>query len=209
MELTPAHMRLYLVTDRSLCERYGLINTVTAAVKGGVTMVQLRDKHASTKERIDQAIAIKTVLQGSGVPFVINDDLEAALAADVDGVHIGQSDGDPTAVRSQLGPDKILGLSCESEADVLAADPKVVNYLGIGTVFATGTKTDHKPAIGVNGLARIAALTHLPTVAIGGLKAEHTEAVLSADADGLAVVSAICGQDNPEIAARAFFGDAK
>lgn len=205
MVVTPAHMRLYLVTDRALCARIGLVETIATAVKGGVTMVQLRDKEGSTRQLIEQAKAIKTTLSGTGVPFVINDDVEAAIAADADGVHIGQSDGDPVETRARLAPGKILGLSCESADDVRRADADVVDYLGLGTVFATGTKDDLKPLIGLDGLAQMAGLTNLPTVAIGGLKASHTTGILNTGTNGLAVVSAICGQPDPQAAAQAFF----
>lgn len=197
-------LRLYLVTDRALCAQYGLVETVRAAIAGGVTMVQLRDKVATTQELVEQAGALKEVLAGTGVPLVINDAVEAALAAGVDGVHIGQGDASVEAARNRLGPDAIVGLSCETEAHVAAVDTGLTDYLGIGTVFATATKGDHSPPIGLDGLARLCALSPLPTVAIGGLKAQHTGDILNAGADGLAVVSAICGQPDPQRAAQAF-----
>ncbi|MEM9229200.1 MAG: thiamine phosphate synthase [Pseudomonadota bacterium] len=204
MVLNPRDLRLYLVTDRALCADRGLVETVSAAVRGGARCVQLRDKDATTAERIAIARALKAALAGPGVPLLINDDVDAARAAGTDGVHLGQDDPSPEAARAQLGPDAIIGLSCDTEAHVRAADPKVVDYLGIGTVFPTATKGDHKPAIGLDGLARLCAHSALPTVAIGGLKAEHSHAVFDAGADGLAVVSAICGHHDPEAAARAF-----
>lgn len=197
-------LQLYLVTDPDLCRMAGLVETVRLAVAGGVTMVQLRDKTASTSDRVAQALALKEVLTGTGVPLVVNDDVDAAVAADVDGAHIGQGDMDPAEARAMLGADKILGLSCETEATVRAADPTVVDYLGVGPVFGTATKSDHEQPIGFEGLQSLAGLTALPTVAIGGLKAEHTCAVIHAGADGLAVVSAICGQSDVTAAAAAF-----
>lgn len=204
MALKAEDLRLYLVTDRALCAELGIVDTVTAAVRGGVGFVQLRDKTASTAELIELAAALKDALAGTDVPLVINDDVEAAVAAGVQGVHVGGDDMSPAEARARLGHGKIVGLSCETEAGVRAVDPAVVDYLGIGTVFPTATKEDHKPAIGLDGLARLCALSPLPTVAIGGLKAEHAADVLAAGADGLAVVSAICGQPDPEAAARAF-----
>ncbi|MEM9785815.1 MAG: thiamine phosphate synthase [Pseudomonadota bacterium] len=202
MELTHAHLRLYLVTDPDLCAAYGLVDTVGAAIAGGVSFVQLRDKTATTAERVALALALKRALQGTRVPLVINDDVEAARAADVDGVHVGQGDMDAMQARATLGPNKIIGLSCESAADIRAVDPAIVDYLGIGTVFQTATKSDHKPDIGLHGLAELCALSPLPNVAIGGLKAAHAAQVLAAGADGVAVVSAICGQPDPTKAAQ-------
>ena len=115
MGLNRANLRLYLVTDRALCAAMGVVDTVTAAVQGGVSFVQLRDKTATTPERIALAQALKDALAGSGVPLVVNDDVVAAQAADVDGAHIGQGDMDPADVRAMLGPDKIVGLSCETK----------------------------------------------------------------------------------------------
>lgn len=199
-----ACLRLYLVTDPGLCRRLGVVNTVQQAVAGGVTMVQLRDKHATTAARTDLARALKDALSGTGVPLVVNDDVEAAVAADVDGAHIGQGDISSADARGVLGPDKILGLSCEAEQTVQAADPALVDYLGLGPVFGTATKADHKQPVGFDGLARLVAQSRLPNVAIGGLKAKHQTKVLASGADGVAVVSAICGQPDPAIAARAF-----
>lgn len=199
-----ASLRLYLVTDPRLCRTAGLENTVRQAVAGGVTMVQLRDKQATTADRIDMARALKNVLSGTNVPLVVNDDVEAAVAADVDGAHIGQGDMSAADARAILGSDRILGLSCESAQAVHAVNPAVVNYLGLGPVFGTATKADHKQPIGFDGLTGLVALSPLPTVAIGGLKARHQRAALESGADGLAVVSAICGQPDATVAARAF-----
>lgn len=197
-------LRLYLVTDTALCRAYGLVNTVQRAVAGGVTFVQLRAKDATTTERIDMARALKTVLVGTGVPLVINDDVTAAVQAGVDGAHIGQGDIAPAKARAMLGPGKILGLSCETPHTVQAADPAVIDYLGLGPVFGTSTKVNHEDPIGFDGLAQLVALTTLPNVAIGGLKAAHQAQMLAAGADGQAVVSAICGQDDPKAAALKF-----
>ncbi len=203
MALRPEQLRLYLVTDPDLCAAYGLADTVVAAVAGGVSFVQVRDKTATTATRVACALALKDVLKGTGVPLVINDDVEAAIAADVDGVHVGQDDIAAATARARLGADKIVGLSCDSEDNIRSVDPGVVDYVGVGTVFATTTKADHKPIIGLTGLGRLCALSPVPTVAIGGLKASHGKDVLAAGADGMAVVSAICGQTDPKAAAQA------
>lgn len=197
-------LRLYLVTDPQFCAKIGVVETVRRAVAGGVTMVQLRDKNATTAQRIDLAIALKTALRGTGVPVLINDDVAAAVAADADGAHIGQGDMPPAKARAVLGPDKILGLSCETSQTVRGADPFLVDYLGLGPVFGTATKTDHAQPTGFDGLTQLIALSPLPNVAIGGLKPDHIDGIRACGADGMAVVSAIFGQPDPQAAARAF-----
>ncbi|MEM9734695.1 MAG: thiamine phosphate synthase [Pseudomonadota bacterium] len=205
MALNREALRLYLVTDPVLCAQFGVVETVEQAVRGGVTCVQLRDKTAGTKELIALGKAILSALKGTGVPLLINDDVEAAKELNAHGLHVGQSDADVAHARAVLGPQAIIGLSCETAQHIHALDESVVDYLGIGTVFATQTKSNHSVPMGLNGLADLCALTSLPKVAIGGLKVEHQNAVLEAGADGLAVVSAICGQPDPRAAARAFF----
>lgn len=164
-------------------------------------MVQLRDKKASTEELIQTGQALKAVLAGTGVPLIVNDNLEAALAIGAAGVHIGQEDLPVAQARTLIGEQMILGLSIENTTAAQAVDARLVDYLGIGPVFATATKPDHKRPIGLTGLQELIALSTLPAVAIGGLKAEHVAAVIQAGAQGLAVVSAICGQANPALAA--------
>lgn len=195
-------LSLYLVLDPGLCRAHSMVETARLAVAGGATMVQLRDKNAATPGLIETGRALMDGLAGTGVPLIVNDDVEAAIAIGADGIHVGQDDMDADAVRRMVGPSMILGLSAETENAVRVADPAVVDYLGIGPVFATATKADHKPPIGFDGLARLVGVSRLPTVAISGLKADHAAAALSAGADGLAVVSAICGQADPEHAAR-------
>ena len=200
-------LSLYLVLDPILCADFGMVETARAAVAGGATIVQLRDKHASTAAMIDTGLALKRALAGSKARLIVNDDVEAAIAIGADGLHIGQEDLDADTARRMIGPEMILGLSVETEALASAVDAEIVDYVGVGPVFATPTKPDHKQPIGFDGLARIIRLCPVPVVAIGGLKAEHTADVLSAGADGLAVVSAICGKADP-IAATALIAEA-
>ena len=204
MTALKTRLRLYLVTDAFLCTTPDLVTTVRLAVANGVTMVQLREKTATTAQRVQMALALKEILIGTGVPLVVNDDVAAAVAADVDGAHIGQGDISPAQARGLLGPGKILGLSCETAQAVQAADPALVDYLGLGPVFGTATKADHAQPIGLDGLAQLVALSPLPNVAIGGLKSIHVSDVRESGADGMAVVSAICGQTDPAASARAF-----
>ena len=197
-------LSLYLVTDAALCAKTGLIDTVVAAVRGGVTMVQLRDKTASDAELIAQARQLMTALHGTGVPLIINDRLNVAIAAEADGLHIGQGDGDVSEARRQLRADAILGLSVENSTQLAALDPEGLDYIGIGPVFATASKQDHAPPLGLEGLSELVASSPLPSVAIGGLNASHAEAIRQSGANGLAVISAICGQPDPQAAAAAF-----
>lgn len=194
-------LSLYLVLDPDLCRPLGMVEIARLAVAGGVTMVQLRDKNASPAQMIETGRALKAALHGTGVPLIVNDDVEAAIAIGADGLHVGQDDMDAQTARRLIGPDMILGLSVETEALAAAVDPAVVDYVGAGPVFATQTKPGHKPPVGLDGLARLIAATPLPAVAIGGLKTGHVEEVLKAGARGIAVVSAICGQPDPQAAA--------
>jgi thiamine-phosphate pyrophosphorylase len=193
-------LSLYLVLDPDLCADIGMVETARLAVAGGATMVQLRDKHGGTARMIETGLALKEILKDTGALLVINDDVEAAIAIGADGLHIGQDDMGPAVARARIGPDMILGLSAESEALAAAIDPAIVDYAGIGPIFATPTKADHKQPIGFDGLARLVKTAPVPTVAIGGLKSEHVTSVFAAGADGLAVVSAICGTQDPRAA---------
>ena len=194
-------LSLYLVLDRELCEPLGMVETARLAVAGGVTLVQLRDKTASTERMIETGRALKTALAGTGVPLIVNDDVEAAIAIDAEGLHVGQDDLDVATARRLIGPDRILGLSVETEALAAAADPRLVDYVGVGPVFATSTKPGHKAPVGLTGLARLVSAARVPAVAIGGLKAGHVGPVVRTGAAGLAVVSAICGEPDPQAAA--------
>ncbi|MBX4889988.1 thiamine phosphate synthase [Rhizobium bangladeshense] len=195
-------LSLYLVLDSDLCAGIGMIETARLAVAGGATMVQLRDKHAGTPRMIETGQALKQALAGTGALLIVNDDVEAAVAIGADGLHIGQEDMDARTARTMIGPDMILGLSVETAPLASAVDPGLVDYTGVGPVFATPTKADHKQPIGFDGLARLVKVSPVPSVAIGGLKAEHVAEVFTAGARGLAVVSAICGTADPEAATR-------
>lgn len=195
-------LSLYLVLDPGLCRVHSMVETARLAVAGGATMVQLRDKEAGTAGLVDTGRALKQALAGSGVPLIVNDDVEAAMAIGAAGVHVGQEDRPAMEVRERIGPEMILGLSIDRKAHARVVDPLVVDYVGVSPVFATATKPGHRPPVGLDGLARLAALSPVPAVAIGGLKVGHVPAVMSAGASGLAVVSAICGQPDPQAAAR-------
>lgn len=198
--------RLCLVTDPDLANGRPLADLVMAAVRGGVSMVQLREKTAGTRDFLAQARILKAVLAGTGVPLVINDRVDIALAADADGVHVGQGDMPLADVRRLLPKGKIIGLSITNAAQMAAADVAMADYLGIGPIFAQTTKGDASTPLGIEGFARLRALAPAgkPCLAIGGVKAVHASDLRAAGADGLAVVSAIAGAGDVAAAARAF-----
>lgn len=195
--MRPFDLSVYLVLDPLLCRDLSMVETTRAAVAGGVTMVQLRDKEGGTARMIESGLALKAALAGTGVPLIVNDDVAAAIAIDADGLHVGQEDMPAGEARDRIGPAMILGLSIETPEAARAMLGAPVDYVGIGPVFATPTKDDHKPPIGFTGLAELVALARLPAVAIGGLKVEHAAGVIATGAQGLAVVSAICGRPDP------------
>ena len=203
MALDPAKLTLYLITDPHLCANIGLVRTVEAAIKGGVTMVQLRDKLASTEDRVALACRLKPICASHGVALVINDDVQAAQISDVDGVHIGQGDMDVALARQTVGADKIVGLSIETESAATQVSIDLVDYVGISPVYATPTKQDHRPPIGLQGLSKICAASPVSSVAVGGLKLADCHSVMATGVNGMAVVSAICGQDDPYFASLA------
>lgn len=193
---------LYLVTDRPLCRGRSLLEVVKAAVSGGATVVQLREKHCPTGEFIHLARQLKKLLQGSGVPLIINDRLDVALAVEADGLHLGQQDMAVADARRLAGSGLIIGVSAESFADALRAEREGADYLGISPVFATTTKKDAAAPLGLEGVGRIRAAVRLPLVGIGGVNVDNVASVIAAGADGAAVVSAIVAAENPEQAAR-------
>lgn len=196
-------LSVYLILDPDLCSVTGMVETARLAVEGGATLVQLRDKRATTADMIAYGRALKEVLAGTGVPLIVNDDIDAAVAIGADGVHVGQGDMSVAEVRRLIGPDAILGLSIGTVELARALDPSIVDYVGVGPVFPTSTKPGHPPAIGFDGLSEVAAASAVPVVAIGGLKVQHAAETLTSGADGLALVSAICGTSDPRAAATA------
>ena len=197
-------LSLYLVTDPALCAERGLEATVMAAVRGGVSVVQLRDKHASDEEMIAQAMRLKALLDEYEVPLIINDRIEVALASGADGLHIGQSDGDPVEARRRLGEDALIGLSVQTLEQLKAVDVERIDYLGLGPVYATPTKPDHAAPLGIEGLTQLVRSSPLPTVAIGGISLANAGEVMTSGTDGLAVVSALCSAEDPAAAAQQF-----
>ncbi|MFS2035679.1 thiamine phosphate synthase [Polaromonas sp. CT11-55] len=199
--LKPEALRLYLVTDQGLMRDRPLADVVAEAVQGGVSCVQLREKQLGTREFLAQALILKALLAPQGIPLVINDRIDIALACGADGVHLGQNDLPADEARKLLPPGVFIGWSVESMDDVRQSAALPVDYLGVSPVFSTPTKTDTKDPWGLEGLAVVRAATRLPLVAIGGIHAGNAREVLRAGADGLAVVSALCAADDPRAAA--------
>ncbi|GAB4041418.1 thiamine phosphate synthase [Spirosoma jeollabukense] len=196
--------QLYLVTDSAISQRAGhsVPFVVAEACRAGVRWIQLREKQLSTRAFIALGLTLKQITQQYGAKLIINDRVDVALAIDADGVHIGQEDMPFPMVRSLVGPDKLVGLSINNEAELRAAHDWSVDYLGIATIFPTGTKQDTASILGIDGLQRICAQTQLPTFAIGGINVSNIQAVMLSGVTGVAVVSAICGQPSPYEATR-------
>ena len=193
---------LYFVTDRGLCGSKPLADCVLQAIRGGAVCVQLREKDISTRFFVEEAGRIKTLMTPFRLPLIINDRLDVALAVEAEGVHVGQSDMPYEIARKLMGTKAIIGLSVETWDDVERAQGLDCDYLGVSPVFATPTKTDTKEPWGLEGLARIRAFSRHPLVAIGGLNAGNADAVVTAGADCIAVVSAICAAADPYAASR-------
>ena len=202
MKLKNIDYSLYLVTDRGLARGRSTLEIVSAAVKGGATVVQLREKNCSTREFIEQAMNIKDFLKTHSVPLVINDRVDVAQAVKADGVHLGQTDMPLEMAKGILGDTMIIGISTESVQDGIEAEKGGADYLGVSPIYATPTKTDTAPPLGLEGLLEISKAVNLPLVGIGGLSRNNAAEVIRSGADGVAVVSAIVAADDPETAAR-------
>lgn len=188
--------RLYLVTDDQQ-DLATLKRVVRKAVEGGVTMVQVREKHGDVRAFIERAQAVKDILKDTDVPLIVNDRVDVALAVDADGVHLGQSDMPAIIARELIGPNKILGLSIENEEQLAEADSLPIDYIGLSAIFATPTKTNTKHW-GIDGLKMALETTSLPIVAIGGINESNIPQLSATGVHGLALVSAICHADDPK-----------
>ena len=188
---------LYLVTDRSLSKGRSTAEIVAAAVAGGVSCIQLREKSCGTREFLDEALALQPLLKSRNIPLIINDRLDIALAIEADGVHLGQSDMPIGMARKIAGTSLIIGISAESVEDALRAEQQGADYIGISPVFSTPTKTDTALPLGLEGVRQIRALVDIPLVGIGGIHSDNAESVITAGADGIAVVSAIVSAADP------------
>lgn len=199
-------LRLYVVADTAVCGTRTVVATILSAVRGGATAVQVREPLATTRQLCQLAEIVHHALAGTGVPLLVNDRLDVALAVGAEGVHLGQSDLPATWARRIAGPDLLVGLSVSNLEQTAAANALpagTVDYLGVGPVFATLTKPLAAPALGLELTARLAAGASLPCVAIGGIHTGNAAQVRATGVDGIAVVSAVCAAPNPEAAAAA------
>lgn len=198
--ITAAALQLYAVTDSRWLNGDSLAAAVEKALAGGVTCVQLREKQLPFDEFLRTAKEIKTLCQNYHVPFIVDDNLDIALACDADGLHIGQNDMPAAKARELLGPDKILGVSAQTIKQAVAACQDGADYLGVGAVFPTGTKTD-AVEVPLDTLKAITAAVDIPVVAIGGIGADNIAQLSGTGIAGAAVVSAIFAQEDIKKAA--------
>jgi thiamine-phosphate diphosphorylase len=195
-------LRLYAVTDPQTPAGPRLIAQVEQAIAGGVTAVQLRDKRSPMSEVVDAGRAIRRLTSQAGVMFIVNDRIDLALALDADGVHLGQDDFPPAIARQLLGPDKVIGVSVGSRDEARPELLDVADYVGVGPMFATRTKQDAGRAVGPDRIRELKPLICRPIVGIGGVGIENAAQVISAGADGIAVVAAIFRAADIAVASR-------
>ena len=188
-------LKLYLVTDSDILRGRDFYNCIEEALKGGVTMLQLREKNASGKEFLEKAIKLRELTKKYNVKFIINDRVDIAMLCDADGVHVGQSDIPANKVRELIGEDKIVGVSARTVEEALTAKENGADYLGVGAMFTTRTKLDAK-SVSIEKLKEIKERVELPLVAIGGLSLSNIDKLKECNVDGYAVVSAILGAEN-------------
>lgn len=201
-------IRLHAILDPTRTRGRSLVDLARAAVAGGATILQYRDKDAGTRTMIVRAREILAAVAGSGVPVIVNDRVDVALAAGAEGVHVGQADMDPRDARALLGPTAIVGQTLKSGPHVAAVPLDAVSYVCVGGVFATASKVNPDAPVGLDGLAALVAAMRarradLPVGAIAGITHDNAAAVIAAGADGIAVVSEIFMADDPTAAARA------
>jgi thiamine-phosphate pyrophosphorylase len=197
----PVDYTLYLVTDSDLSRGRALLDIVRAAVDGGVTCVQMREKAVSSREYLERLSPVRELLRERGIPLFVNDRVDIALAVEADGVHLGQTDMPLSLARQIAGDRLIIGISCETAQDAIEAERGGADYVSVSPVFATPTKTDTAPALGLDGVRAIRAAVRLPVVTIGGINAANAADLIRAGADGICVVSAIVAAPNPRAAA--------
>ncbi len=194
-------LRVYLVTDTAMCGGRGVRDTVRRAVAGGATVVQLRDHDATTRELCALGSALHDELGRTGVPLVIDDRVDVALAVGADGVHLGQSDMDPHTARKLCGPSMVIGHSVSNVVQAKQASSAPIDYVGVGPYRATATKPDASDPLGADGVREVIAAGGMPAVVIGGIGEADLPVLRAAGASGVAVVSAICAAHDPEAAA--------
>jgi len=197
MEQKALDLKLYVITDSRLLKGRSLIETVEAAIRGGATVIQYREKEATTRRMIEEAKLLRALCKAKGIPFIVNDRVDVALAVDADGVHLRDDDMPVEIARRILGPNKIIGASADTVEKAILYASQGADYLGVGSVYATSTKPDAGPPIGIEGLKRIIRAVSIPVVAIGGINEDNVAQVIEAGAAGVAVVSAVMAAPDP------------
>ena len=193
---------LYVITDEGLSHGRSHLRIAELAVAGGADVIQLRDKHISGKEMYHVSKGMREITRKTGAIFIVNDRLDVALASKADGVHLGQEDLPLPEARILAPSPFIIGISVESAEEARRAEREGADYVAVGPVFPTGSKTDAGPALGTGRVAEIRKAVSIPVIAIGGIQATNAAEVISAGADGLAVISAVVSQDDILQAAR-------
>lgn len=201
MNCSSEDLLVYAVTDRSWLNGESLYSQVEKALKGGATFIQLREKELGEEDFLKEAIESKELCKRYHVPFVINDNVEIAYKMDADGVHVGQSDMEAGNVRAKLGSDKIIGVSAQTVEQALLAESCGADYLGVGAVFPTGTKSD-AVEVDYETLKAICEAVHIPVVAIGGITSNNINELKGSGVSGVAVVSAIFASKDIEAATK-------
>jgi thiamine-phosphate pyrophosphorylase len=197
----PLDPTLYVITDARVARGRDQVELLRAAIAGGATMVQLRDKELPARDQYELGRRLRELTRAANVPLIVNDRVDLALAIDADGVHLGQDDLPPGVARSLLGHGRIVGVSAGTPDEFELVRREGADYIGTGPFAATGTKADAGGAIGPAGLRAIREITNLPMVAIGGIGPANAAAAMTTGADGVAVISAVLGADDPGRAA--------
>lgn len=197
--------RLHVLTDTVLQSRFSHVELTRLAIAGGADTIQFRQKEGSTREMIEVSRQLKQLCAEAGVTFIINDRIDVAIAADADGVHLGQNDFPIPLARKLLGESRIIGGSAVSLEEAQKCITEGADYIGLGPVYPTASKADAGPVTGITLLKQIVEAIPLPIIAIGGISAENTLELLQAGVHGIAVISAVCCQENPEQATRALY----
>ena len=202
MDTKDVDWSLYVMTDRQAAGGRSMLDVVRSAVQGGASVVQLREKSVSTRDMVELGRALLEVTRPAGVPLIVNDRVDVALAIEADGVHVGHDDMPVALARRLLGAGRILGASPETLAEAREMEQDGADYLGVGDVYGTPSKADAGSPIGVAGLAELVRAVTIPVVAIGGITEANAGPVVEAGAAGVAVISAVVGAADPEEAAR-------
>jgi thiamine-phosphate diphosphorylase len=204
MNICKEDMKLYLVTDRTWLKGRQLTDQVEESLRAGVTLVQLREKDMPFHEFLKEAQRIKSLTRQYQVPFIINDNVEIAIASEADGVHLGQEDGDILQARERLGVHKIIGISVHNVEEALTAQKNGADYIGVGAVFPTNTKKDVN-SLSLEMLKAICDAVTIPVVAIGGITKDNIMSLKGSGVDGVAVISAILAKEDIAVAAKEMF----